>query len=178
MFGAADLEAKLAVGRYCPEKCRPASHAKLMARMVLRKTAIGLGMGSAAGTSVQIRDELVQFDATASYFDPDKDVAVGRPDQQVKLAGDCVMLLASGFQADMAAEPAALKDETGSGGELTNVFPQQPYRFGREKPVRRSQVGPEKFARNRALLVDRKKIFGQPAHQKLVFPSREWRSDP
>jgi hypothetical protein len=178
MFGAADLKAKLAVGCYRPEISRVRRHAKLVAGMVLRKTAIRVSMGSAPGTGMQVSGKFVQFDAGASYLDPDKDVAGGRPNQEIELARCGVMLVASRFQADMAPKPAALENEAGSGRELAEIFPHPPHRLGREKPVGLRRLGPKKFARNRAVLVDCKKIFVQPAKQKLVFPLGQGRTDP
>jgi len=56
VFRAVDLETKLAIRRDQPEKWWPGNKAELMAGMVLGKSAIGMGVGSAPGTGAQVRD--------------------------------------------------------------------------------------------------------------------------
>ena len=129
MFRAADFEAKLALRRHRPQKCRPGSEAKLMTRMVLRKTTIRVGVRSTPGTGAEIRDQLVQLDCTPSDLDPDENRARRRSDEQIKLIRRGVMFLFSRLQDNVTSQPAALEDQARGGRELANVFAEKPPRF-------------------------------------------------
>ncbi len=120
-----DFEAELAVRRHRPKKRRLQSEAKLMARMVLRKTALRVRVWAAPGTSAQVRHQFVQLGPGSSDLDPDKELTGRRSYEQIKLVRRGVLLLFARFQGDMTPEPATLENEARGGRKLTNVFPEK-----------------------------------------------------
>jgi hypothetical protein len=182
MSPAADFEAKVAVGRHRPEKGRLGRKAELMARMVLGKAAIRVGVRSAPGTGAQIRDQFVQLDRSPSHLHPDQSLAGRQFDEQIKLARRRVMLRFSWLEGDVIPEPATLKNKPGGGGELAKIFPKEPPVFvGHDSVRRRGIVGPagrQECAFHMTLGVNREKVFVYSAAKKFVFPLGQRRADP
>ena len=137
---------------------------ELVARMILRKAAIRVGMPASPGTGLQVCDQLFQFDAASAHFDPDEDSTGRRADEQVETIRHGMMLEPTWLQADMPWEPTPLENKPRGGGKLADIFTQEPRRFRRQDPVgllwralfvRRTQQG----ALNSSALIDLKQTF-------------------
>jgi hypothetical protein len=154
-----------------------------MAGMVLRKSAIDMGVWSAPGTGPQVRDQFVQLDCALSHLDPDKDLARWRSYEQIKLARHRMMFLSSGFQGDVIPEPPTLEDQAGGGGKLADIFPEDATGFRRGNSIRGDvlpgvRVPRQQFALHLAVRVELEKILVYSAVKEFVFPRGQRRADP
>lgn len=149
--------------------------------MVLRETAIRVGVRSAARARSQIGYQFFQLDSAPPHFDPNKNFSFRRSDQQIKTFGVGVMLGTTALEEDVSRQPAALENQPGRGGELANIFAQQSRRFRGENPVG-SQIAArfvpaQQIRFDFALLVNAKQIFGQAEAEEIHLPLRERRRD-
>ena len=74
------------------------------------------------------------------------------------------MSFAARFERDMTSQPTLFEDESGRGGELADIFAQEPQGFVREDPVRsRRRVGLQfsfqQFAFDLTALINLKKVL-------------------
>src|SRR2546430_5091672 len=154
-----------------------------MSRMVLRETAILMGVWSATRARAQVRDQFFQLQPAALYLNRNKNSGRPRSDQKIETIGRGAMLAAAWLQRDMLLQPAAFQNQPDGGRELANVFAQKARRLLRKKaivrPWRLRFVGRvQQSACNSALLVDRKQILFQAEEKILRLPFREGRTDP
>ena len=153
-------QAKFAIWRDCPEIGRSLGKVELMPRMVLRKTAIGVHVRSAARAGAQICNQFFQLEPAAFYLDGNKDFSGQRPDHEIETIGRRAMFRAARLEADVTPEPAPFQDQPRCRCELAEIFAEEPRRFVREKPItwpRLRLIGrQQQLARDVALLVYRK----------------------
>ena len=104
-------KADIGLRRDGPKIFRPVVSAEFVFRMVLRKTAVILCVGSALAAHPQVGDEFLKLDGAAFYFDGDQDLPRVQPDQEVDAVRDVVFVSQVWLQQEVAREPAAFQDE-------------------------------------------------------------------
>ena len=147
--------------------------------MVLRETAIRVGMGTAPRAGAQIRDQFFQLEPAPFHFNGNEDATGERAHRQIKTFRDRAMFRPAGSQGDMPPQPAAFQDKPGRRRELAKVFAQQPRWFVPEKPIGRRVIRRrQQIARHAALLVDFEQTLLQAERKIFRFPIGQGRTDP
>jgi hypothetical protein len=90
--------------------------------MVLGESAILVCVWSATRAGSQVRDQFLQLDRTAFYFDPNVRPIAVRSYEQIHGVGSGAMLWAAPLQNNLTSQPAMLQDKKREGGKLTNVL--------------------------------------------------------
>jgi hypothetical protein len=85
------FQAKIAIRRDRPEIGGASRHIEFVSRMVLRKTAIRVGVRPTARTGAQIRDQLFQLELAAFYLHRNENFVRVQSHQKIEAMGGGAM---------------------------------------------------------------------------------------